>query len=289
MAFTIRTAVPEDHDYIVSWTADTFDWGDYIGDSFLKWLEDDRTEVTVAEVDGRVIALGRVHLVSPAEAWSSAMRVHPDHRRRGIGSAVGEATWDWARDAGARIIRLAVEDDNEAARGQVTKAGFRSVGEWVWAQRGVGDSSPVPEGNGGMRVKGAEALKPAHSSEAELALMSWSGGELARAAHGLFPIGWTWQQMTIDHLVAAAQARALWEGRTGWAIAEIRMDNRFDVHWIETGREDARPMVRALVERAADSGADTMRAMLPAVDWLAQAFRRGGFETGGITVFGLAL
>ncbi|MCH7583621.1 MAG: hypothetical protein IH941_10995 [Acidobacteria bacterium] len=48
-------------------------------------------------------------------------------------------------------------------------------------------------------------------------------------------------------------------------------------------------MVRALVERAADSGSDTMRAMVPDVDWLIQAFRRAGFETGGITVFGLAL
>jgi len=48
-------------------------------------------------------------------------------------------------------------------------------------------------------------------------------------------------------------------------------------------------MVRALVERAADSGAETMRTMIPDVDWLVQAFRRAGFETGGITVFALAL
>jgi hypothetical protein len=69
----------------------------------------------------------------------------------------------------------------------------------------------------------------------------------------------------------------------------IRMENRFDIHWMETTPDDARAMVRALVERAADSGADSMRAMLPDVDWLVQAFRRAGFETGGITVFGMAL
>ena len=74
MTFTIRTAIPEDHDYIVSWTADTFTWGDYVGDSFLDWLDDDQTEVMVAEVDGRAIAIGRAQLVSPTEAWSSAMR-----------------------------------------------------------------------------------------------------------------------------------------------------------------------------------------------------------------------
>jgi hypothetical protein len=146
----------------------------------------------------------------------------------------------------------------------------------------------VPEGNGGVRVKGAEALRLAHSAEAEPALLSWSLGELSRAAHGLAPTGWTWQRLRIDRLVEAARRRALWEGRTGWAIAELDGD-RFYVDWIETTPEDARAMVRALVERAADSGADTMRAMIPDVDWLVRAMRRAGFEMGGITVFGIAL
>jgi GNAT superfamily N-acetyltransferase len=287
--FSVRRATADDLAFLATWTTDTFPWGDYVADAFLEWLDSPRTAVFVADVAGQPVALGRAHLVSPTEGWSSAMRVHPDHRRSGLGSAIGRATWDWARDSGARVIRLAVEGPNEAARGQVAKAGFRPIGEWLWASRGVGDASPVPEGNGGIRVKGAEALKPAHSAEAELALLSWSGGELARAAHGLFPIGWTWQRMTLEHLTAAAHSRSLWEGRTGWAIAEITLDNRFEVHWIETAREDSRAMVRALVERAADSGADTMRAMIPNVDWLVQAFRRAGFEMGDITVFGMAL
>lgn len=287
--FTIRLATPDDHAHIAAWTSSTFSWGDYVGDSFLDWLDRDGSAVFVADVGGQAMALARVQMVSPTEAWSSAMRVHPEFRRIGMGTAVAAGSWEWAREQGAQVVRLASEDWNVAAHNQVRKAGFREMGTWLWARRGVGDSSPVPEGNGGVRVKGAEALKPAHRAEAEPALLSWSGGELSRAAHGLFPIGWTWLRLRLEHLHDAAARRALWEGRTGWAIAEIRMDNRFDVHWIETTREDARAMVRALVERAADSGADTMRAMLPDVDWLVQAFRRAGFETGGMTVFGKAL
>ncbi|MEE9299332.1 MAG: GNAT family N-acetyltransferase [Acidimicrobiia bacterium] len=288
MDYTIRPAVRGDHEYIASWTRETFSWGDYVADRFIEWFEDPHTEVIVADVGGKAVSLGRIQMVSETEAWSSAMRVHPEYRRGGIGSAVAEALWEWARDAGARIVRLAVEHWNTAARGQVTKAGFRPLGDWLWAQRGVGDASPVPEGNGGIRVKGAEALKPAHSAEAEPALLSWTDSELAHAAHGLFPMGWTWRRLSVDHLVAAAQNRSLWEGRPGWAVAELNGD-RFDVHWVETNREDARAMVRALVERGADAGADRIRVMMPHVDWLVQAFRRAGFETGGITVFGLAL
>jgi len=286
MDFAIRPATPADHAYIAQWTGGTFEWGDYVADRLLEWIDDPSTGVFVGDVNGSAVALARIQMVSPTEAWSSAMRVHPEFRRIGLGTSVAEATWQWALDHDAQVVRLASEDWNTAAHAQVTKAGFRQMGHWHWAQRGVGDSSPVPEGNGGVRVKGAEAVKPAHSAEAEPALLSWSGGELARAAHGLFPIGWTWQRLRLEHLSGAATRRALWEGRTGWAMAEIRMDNRFDVHWVETTPDEARQMVRALVERAADSGADSMRAMIPDVDWLVQAFRRGGFETGEITVFG---
>ncbi len=286
--YTIRPATAADHTYISAWTSGTFSWGDYVGDAFGDWLSDEDSAVIVADVGGQAVSLGRIRMVSESEAWSNAMRVHPEYRRVGIGTAVGDAMWEWARNAGARVIRLAIEDWNEPARNQVTGEGFRPLGDWHWAQRGVGDSSPVPEGNGGMRVKGYEALKPANSAEVEPALLSWSGGELARAAHGLFGVGWTWQRLTRAHLVGAAKRRMLWEGRPGWAYAEAERD-LFNVHWIETTPEDAKAMVRALVERAADSGADRMRSVIPDVDWLVRAFRRAGFETGGVTVFGLAL
>lgn len=285
--FSIRPARAADHEYLASWTENTFTWGDYVADRFPSWLDEPDAAVFVADVDDRPVAMGRIHMVSEHEAWSNAMRVHPEFRRLGLGSAVGDALWDWARGR-ARVVRLAVEDWNDPARGQVMKAGFRPAGDWFWARRGVGDSSPVPEGNGGVRVKGAEALKPAHSAEAEPALLSWSTGELARAAHGLFATGWTWRRLAVGDLVEAARGRSLWEGRAGWALGEM-VDDMFAVHWLETTPQDVRPMVRALVERAADSGADTIRAMIPDVSWLLQAFRRAGFETNGITVFGMAL
>lgn len=288
MAFTVRPAVASDHGFLAEWTEQTFDWGDYVAGRFLEWLDDDDTMVFVAEADGQPIALGRVALASPAEAWSSAMRVHPDHRRSGVGSAVGAAMWRWASASGARIIRLAVEDWNEPAQRQVRKAGFRPLCDWLRAVRDVGAASPVPEGNGGIRFKGAEALRPAHAAEAEPALLSWTGGELARGARGLFPTGWTWRRLTRHDLEAAARGRTFWEGRPGWALGR-RTEDRFLVDWVETNPADARAMVRALVETAADSGADQMRAWIPRVDWLARAFRSAGFDTSGLIVYGMDL
>lgn len=285
----IRPGRPQDRDEIASFTTDTFTWGDYVADVFEGWLSEPRSRTTVAEIDGRVIAMARISMVSDVEAWAQGARVHPDHRRRGIVTALSMDLWSWARAEGALVARLAVEDWNDAARGQVTAMGFRPAGEWLMAERAVGDASPVPEGNGGRRVPPPERLRPAPPAETDAAYLSWWGGELVRTARGLFPHrGWVWRRLHVDDLFAAAERRALWSGRPGWAVAEVDEDT-FRVGWLETAPSDARAMVRALIDIAAGSGAERMRVMAPRVDWLQQHLRRAGCELHPLTIFALPL
>lgn len=284
----IRPGRPEDHAAIAAWTQNTFTWGDYVADRWDDWMADPDCEVAVADVDGRPVALSRVAMVSSTEAWSNAARVHPDHRRQGLATAVASRLWPWAAERGARVVRLAVEDWNEAAHGQVIAMGFHRTSSWFHGSRGVGENSPVPTGNGGRRVAGAEGLRPAHGAEAEPALLSWDGGELCRAAGGLFPTGWTWRQLRLEHLVEAARDRALWEGRPGWAVASVD-DEAMRVQWLETSEEDAAALVRALVDRAADIGVERLQMMIPAVPWLRRALGRADFELTGLGVYTLPL
>ena len=280
----IRPATGGDRDQIAVWTRDTFEWGDYVADRWHEWVDSDDGHLIVAEVDGAVAAFAFVSLVSAREAWSQGMRVHPDFRRQGLGKMVGEALWPWAEEKGASVVRLAVEDWNTAARGQVEAMGFRPVSAWLFAGRGVGENSPVPEGNGGRRVPAEEGLRPANTAEAEPAYLSWISGDLARAARGLFARGWTWMRLTVGHLADGARRRTLFAGRPGWALVELE-DTRLHVHWLETAESDARAMVRALVDRAAGAGSERLSAMIPAVDWLRQAFERSAFEMRPLTVW----
>jgi GNAT superfamily N-acetyltransferase len=284
----IRSARPDDVPGIVSWTADTFEWGDYVAEALPGWLDDPSGSVVVADVHGTVVALGRVAMVSATEAWAQGARVHPDHRRRGLGTAISEGLWEWARDHGARVVRLTVEDDNGPARAQVTSMGFRRTGDWRFGTRAMGDRSPVPEGNGGQRVPAAERLQPAHSSEAEPAFLSWLGGELSHAAGGLIHRGWVWRLMTPDDLAAAARHRDLWEGRPGWVIA-TEDERSMRVDWVETSNEDAKAMMRALIDRGVEAGARTIDIMVPAVPWLERAARRASFDLRGLGVYALPL
>jgi GNAT superfamily N-acetyltransferase len=285
---TIRPATLDDIPAISEWTRDTFPWGDYIPHVLAGWIDDDTGRVFVAEVDGTVVALARVAMLAPDEAWAQGMRVHPEHRRRGYGTGITAALAEWAGDQGAKVIRLSIEQWNTNAQGKVVGLGFRPVCDWHHGERAIGESSPVPEGNGGKRVSPPERLRTAHSAEAEAAYMSWVGGELARAARNLFQIRWRWQRLTLDHLVLAAKNQNLLEGRPGWAIAELD-EADYAVHWIETAPSDARAMMLAIVDKAAESGAETLEVMIPAVPWLERELRRLGFEIHPLTVWAKSL
>jgi GNAT superfamily N-acetyltransferase len=288
MDIHVRPARLEDRGEIAGFTTGTFSWGDYVVDQFAAWLADDSGIVIVGEVGDRVVGLARIALVSPTEAWSQGARVHPDFRRRGVGTAIAGALHDWAEGHGAHVVRLAVEDWNQPARAQVAALGFRPASEWMFAVRGVGENSPVPEGNGGRRVMAPEGIRPAPSAEAEPALLAWSSGPLERAARGLFAVGWQWRRLTRADVVAAAHRRVLWEGRPGWAIADTDED-AFRVSWVVTTEDDAPAMVRALVDRAAAAGVDRLAVMAPAVDWMRRAAQQHGCDVTRLTVYSLPL
>lgn len=285
MDYRIRPARSDDRTAISSFTTETFEWGDYVADAFPDWLSDPNGHLVVAvDDDDLAIGMSRGTLISPTELWLQGARVREDWRRRGVAGSMGGALIDWARQRGARVARLLVEDWNEPARLQVLQVGLRPVAAMLRGSRTVGDASPLPAGNGGRRVPALEQLARANSAEAEPAFMSWTAGPLGRSSRGLFPTGWSFRRLTTDDLAAAARREALWAARSGWAIA-TRDDETFEVSWLETRQEDAVDLVRALVDLATAAGAERIALWIPDVDWMGAAARRAGFELSGMTVF----
>jgi GNAT superfamily N-acetyltransferase len=284
----VRPARPEDREAIIAFTQGTFPWGDYIYRVFDDWLAAPGGLTLVAEVEGRPVGLARAALLSPTEAWAQGLRVHPDHRRRGLGSALLGALADWAAGQGARVIRLSSEDTNTAAGALIPTVGFRPVGRWLIVEKDDLQARPAPKRNGGRRAPAADRLRPAPAAEAEAAMISWSGGPLEAASHGLFSRHWSCRRLTLRDLAEAAGRGRLWQGRPGWLLGDLDRDE-FEVHWVSTYPEDARALVAALLEVAAASGAARLEGQVSAVDWLGAAFRQAGCRTGPLTVYARAL
>lgn len=277
MGTLLRPARPEDKAVIAAFTQDTFPWGDYIEPLFDHWLAGPDSLTVVAEVDGVAVGIARGALLSPTEAWAQGLRVHPDHRRRRLGAALLEHLAGWAASTGARVMRLTAEEWNEPALSLFAGLGFRPAGRWLGAERHVHQSGPVPEGNGGKRMPSSERLTPAPPAEAEAAMLAWAAGPLEKAGRGLFPTQWSWRRLTLGDLEAAARRRALWQARSGWALAETDEDT-FRVSWVCTYPGEARSLLWGLVDLATAAGMERLEIEVPDVDWLRSALEQTSWQ-----------
>ena len=286
---TIRHARNSDRTAIAAFTADTFEWGDYVADVFPDWLQDPTGCVIVAvdEADTPV-AVGRGVMLSDSELWMQGTRVNERWRRRGLASAVAEAITAWGREHGALVARLGTEDWNTAAQRQVEKIGFRPVGAWVVAVRPTPATEPATSANGGKRARARRKLERAHSTEATPAWISWRSGPLVQPARGLHSWHWRWSRLELEHLVEGAKNSELWSSPAGWALARIDQE-RLTVGWLECGPDDAVQMIRAIVDLAQDAESERIHLPVPAADWLVEALETSHFDLHPMIIYELAL
>lgn len=281
MQVSVRPARPSDKAAIGAFTRDTFSWGDYVFDAFDDWMEADEGVVLVA-ADGNdvAVAVSRAVRMSDSEIWLHAARVHPDHRRQGIGQALSTASLEWGQGAGARVARLMVEGDNEIAQGQVAKAGYRKVASFFSASRRV----PQPA----ARLMPYEPLRPAPIHEVETAFSAWTTSDLARVGHMLYPRRWSMRAIQLDDLANAANTRGFWECPEGWVVLEFDDDGAF-IPWMSTIPTYAGDLVSSVMARLENDRVPAVWALLPHVRWLIDAFEANDFDISFNGVWEIAL
>ncbi|MGH8924315.1 MAG: GNAT family N-acetyltransferase [Acidimicrobiia bacterium] len=268
----LRPGRPEDLEAIREFTTGTFAWGDYVPDRYLAWLEEESGAVLVAtdRVD-RAVAIVHVQKMSAREGFLSAARVHPDHQRQGIGSLLNGASVDLLRAQGAVVVRLTTEENNEAARKQVEKLGYRPVARFVMAERTF--ERHGSEANGGRRLPGPERFDLAPAAEAEPAFMVWTTGESNRAGHGLYPRdGWSFCRLALEDLVRSARQRRLWTSPSGWAVATQDGTDLW-VSLLLTTADEADRAVRALIDLAEEMKVEWMGVLVSRVPWIEEALQ----------------
>jgi len=267
MEFMVRPARRDDVDSIVTWTTNTFTWGDYVPERLPGWLEAPDSEVFVG-VDGSdaPIALCHVTMLSPREGWLEGARVHPDQRRSGVGSALNHAGVAWARERGARVIRLATEASNMAARNQVKALGYREVSRWLFAEL---DVNPV------HRAAERYRMRPAPGSDAEAAWLFWAASDLAREARELIALGWQWRTARPSDVTEGA-AGELIQSSAGWISVEQLAEDWMRASWFATTPEDILGLLDGLLDLAAERGVSELDIKLPNLPWTAEAIRRTG-------------
>ena len=275
----IRPATHADIAAVTAFTTGTFEWGDYVPEAIAGWIDDPNGLVLVDTDDSDTpIAVGRCFLLTPTEAWLHAARVHPDRKGEGIAGRLAVAFTDWARQRGALMARLLVEEKNTASIRHIGKTGFRLTTLVHRGFRDIDDHSPSPQRNGGRRRPSSLKARPSRKQDAPMVLGSWSTGEPGRTLRGLVGVSWSFHMLRIGDLEAAAADQKLWE--VGGSHAIIREhDGVFEVLMLDTTPDEALDSIKALIDLADDRGATRFSAWVADCDWLVTALEAAGCTT----------
>jgi GNAT superfamily N-acetyltransferase len=269
----LRPARPDDRPAMERVCAQTFDWGDYIPRVWDDWLADEQSLVLVGEQGDSVVALSKITFQAPDQVWLGGMRVHPDHRRRGIAGRFLDHSLDYARQRGARVVRLGTSQRNAPVQRMMARAGMTRVGSYVlWT------AEPQP---GGVSLS---FLSPQHSAQARAFL---ADSPVLAHTHGLYSFHWEWQELSAEHVARSLQdgqmaARFAADGSLA-ALALTRFDPDDETLWI--GFVDGQPeavttLAVAIRSRAAQLAAQKVQIMLPDLLWLRDTFRTAGYGFG---------
>jgi GNAT superfamily N-acetyltransferase len=281
MSVNIRPARHGDIEPIAAFTTGTFEWGDYVPQVIGTWIGDPSGGVFVAVNDNDApIAVGRCTLLTPTEAWMGAARVHPDHRGQGIAGEMAVVLTDWARDQGALVARLMIEEQNESSIRHIAKTAFRKTTTVNRCFRTLGADSPAPSTNGGSRRRSDLVVRSVKASDAEMVAATWSASEPGRAMRGLVADDWAFHRLrTVDVAKAATETR-LWDIGGSWAITQEYEDSgEFDILLVDTNEEDAPDVARALLDLAVSHSAEEYKAWVADLSWLIAAFEHTGCDT----------
>jgi N-acetylglutamate synthase-like GNAT family acetyltransferase len=132
----IRPAVQKDEQELEN-LCRSVDSTDYVLDHLSTWLQ--RGEIYVYETD-TIIGMVRLTSLRDNTAHLGSVRVHPDHRRQGIATAL---TTYCISICGSDVVRLAIMD-NKPSQAVAQKIGFSPVALFTYLVKPVTDA-PVVE------------------------------------------------------------------------------------------------------------------------------------------------
>ena len=110
----------------------TWDGWDYIPHAWPVWLAatDGVMLVACRPSDDQVVAVTRLAMMSPTEAWLEGIRVDPEVRGMDVAADLQVAELGWAAAQGANVIRYATSEHNEGSHRLGARHGIELLFEY---------------------------------------------------------------------------------------------------------------------------------------------------------------
>ncbi len=239
---------------------------DYVAECWDDWVSHPENGIPlVARLDGQVVGVAYVHLLSERVAWLQALRVHPEIRRNGVGSALAQAALTHAKARGRQVARLLIDAENHASASMTGQAGFRQVLRLCKLQKADLTTAKGPA----VEQPGLELLP---------ALLQVAKDHGAEYWHS----DWETHDLTLAALKQAAEngcLRVLRE-RPTTAVADVNaFDEDYDVNLPVGEPDDLLSLLRGLEAEALGLGKTQIDVFLPEDSpFLTLLLERGGYR-----------
>lgn len=265
---TLRPARPADEAAVRALSAHIWEGKDYVPRRFGDWVADERGQFTVACDGDTLVGFGKLTELAPGEWWLEGLRVHPDHRGRGIARKLHRYVVDLAQGIGRGILRFATNRRNEAVHKLAAESGFDRVAAHRLAE--------IEVGNGDASGRFATA-DPGDVH----ALEEWlRGSDLFAAGGGLFEERWKWKSLVPRLSALRAENRIHWwvDGgeRAGIVSVSPGDEGILWLNYLDAGPEALPSLCRTLPELARRLECTRIKGKPPAT-----AVVTGALETAG--------
>jgi GNAT superfamily N-acetyltransferase len=264
----VRKARPSDKTPLMSFIKDVWGGHDYIPHVWDYWIRDKSAKMFVIEADGIPVALNRVRFLGDGSAWFEGARVHPDYRRMGLASMLGDNAMRVAVKNGATVFRLTSGSRNKASHGQVAKMGFGEVTRFS-----------IYEPEKGRRFHPSIAVRTAKRDDIDSVMRSMKESREYRLGRGAL-----WDGFAAMALTRAVVKNALDESSVyvcDGAVAIRRLGREGKEIWNQIGyiSGDPEPAVKLIDSIFAMKGRFDWRfVMVPQGSPLVGALRRHGLR-----------
>jgi len=280
--FEVRPAHPEDHEAVLAFCQQTWEWGDYIEYLWDEWLNNPQGKLFVATIDGQPVAVANMRMLNKTEAWFEGMRVDPAFRQHGIASALFDAQLAEARHRGAATARLITESTNTAAIRLLERSFMNRIGAYT-IYRAVTTTLPS------KRSYALETPVLAASADLDDIIYYLNTSNIFPAIGGLYYQGFTAYTITRDLLLEKITAQQLyilrrWDRLDGLVIAEPRagrQEKQMFVGYIDGTTESISMIAYALRHFLPDLGLESITAHVPDLMMVRDAFVGAEYEWDG--------
>lgn len=261
--------------------AQTWEWGDYVPSVWDEWLADEQGAFIVGDLGPQMVALSKITFLSPDEIWLEGMRVASAFRGQGIAERFLGHSLTYAREHGARTVRLGTGDHNLPVHRIASRAGMECVGRYVlWV------ADPMPGG-----------VPPPFLAESHWdRVWRFLSSSLAYAhCNRLYSVDWAWQTLSEEKLGSLIQDGAVAATRSAagdiLALAILHFDPEDKALWIGFSDESGSPapespgsaltkLATAVRAYATDVDAASVRTMLPNIAPIRDAYQTAGYGYG---------